>query len=169
MEKEPPIKHEKDCLKRSKIKVWKFISYEDFSYKSKILVNRSCDFNWLKIEKDGTITVKGSFQKGYAWDGCTPKINLFHITWGLFDGQLTKFNYRNYKPYTYYASMVHDILYQYKRCVPVTRKEADLIFYELLKDAKFMWSHVFFFGARTFGWLLGVWKYKSSKDIENSI
>lgn len=30
---------------------------------------------WLKISEDGLIVVK----KGYAWDGCTPKLNFFLI------------------------------------------------------------------------------------------
>jgi len=151
---------EKSCLKVGKHKIWKFVLEEDYKYKSNILKDRVCDFKWLNISEDGIITIKGSTENGYAWDGCTPKKNLLHITWGNFDGKLNRFSKSNYKPYTYYASMVHDVLYQYKRCAPITRKEADLIFYDLLKESGFMWSRVYYIGVRLFGWWFRGWKYK---------
>lgn len=156
---------DESCLKQGKSKVWKFVHQTDFSYQTNILLDRKCDYEWLTISEDGTITVKGSNGKGYAWDGCTPKKDLLHITWGNFDGKLKKFSKGDYKPYTYYASMVHDVLYQYKRCAPVTRKETDLIFLQLLKEAKFMWANIFYLGVRGFGWLFRGWKYKSKKEI----
>jgi hypothetical protein len=129
---------EGECLRKKTSKVWKFVHQKDYTYQTDLLINRDCDFEWLSISNDGTIKVKGSHANGYAWDGCTPKFNLLHITWGNFDGKIKKFEKGDYKPYTYYASMVHDILYQYKRCAPVTRKEADKIFYQMLKEAGFM-------------------------------
>ena len=57
-------------------------------------------------------------------------------------------------------------LYQYKRCAPVTRKEADLVFYHMLKEADFMWARVFYIGVRAFGWVFRGWKYKSAKEID---
>ena len=158
---------ENGCIKLRKSKVWKFVLQEDYTKTFEILKGRNCEFNWLRIV-DGEITVKGSYKNGYAWDGCTPKLNLFHITWGNFDGQLNRFSKGNYKPYTYYASMVHDVLYQYKRCAPITRKEADLIFYHLLKEAGFMWAPVFYAGVRLFGWWFSGWNYKPTKAIETS-
>ena len=160
---------EDGCLKVGKSKYWKFVSHKDFSYRTPILQNRACDFKWLRIAPDGTITVKGSHGKGYAWDGCTPKLNLLHITWGNFDGELKRFEKGDYKPYTYYASMVHDVLYQYKRCAPITRKEADLIFYDMLKDAGFMWARVFYLGVRLLGWWFRGWKYKTPQEVEASL
>ena len=157
---------ENGCLKNNKTRVWKFVRHEDFIHKSSILKNRSCNYNWLSISKEGEIRVKGSFKKGYAWDGCTPKANLLHITWGNFDGKLKKFDEGDYKPYTYYASMIHDVLYQYKRCAPITRREADRIFYNLLKESGFMWAYFYFIGVRLLGWVYCGWKYKTTKAIE---
>ncbi|MEM6737714.1 MAG: DUF1353 domain-containing protein [Bacteroidota bacterium] len=134
---------------------------EDYKYQTDLLKGRTCDFNWLKIEEDGTITIKGSFDRGYAWDGCTPKLNAIHITWGNFDGRLIRHGKGDYKPYTYYASMVHDVLYQYKRCAPITRAEADKIFLYMLKKSGFMWCYVYYIGVRSFGWIFSGWKYKS--------
>ena len=149
--------------------VWKFVHHEDYTYNSKILQNRFCDFNWLSISKNGDIKVKGSYKKGYAWDGCTPKKNLLHITWGNFDGRLKRFGKGDYKPYTYYASMIHDILYQYKRCAPITRLEADRILYIMLKDSGFMWAWAYYIGVRLLGWWFSGWKYKTSKKIEHEM
>ncbi|MCH7535221.1 MAG: DUF1353 domain-containing protein, partial [Bacteroidetes bacterium] len=132
---------------------------------SDLLKGRTCDFNWLSISENGDIRVKGSNGKGYAWDGCTPKKNLFHLTLGTPDGKLYKFGEKDYHPYAYYASMIHDVIYQYRKCVPVTRKEADLIFYKLLKDRGFMWARVYYISVRLFGGRRN-WKYKSAKQIE---
>ncbi len=164
-QEKPIIDDENGCLKTEKTKVWKFVHHKDYEYKSNLL-NRTCDFNWLSISADGTITVKGSHKNGYTWDGCTPKKNFAHITWGNFDGQLYRFKKGDYKPYAYYASMIHDVLYQYKRCVPVTRKETDKIFHEMLKDAGFMWAGVFYIGVRALGWIYSGWKYKTTEEIE---
>ena len=159
------IDDENGCVKPGKHKIWKFVHHEDYTYTTNLLQNRTCDFKWLSISDNGTITVKGSYKNGYAWDGCTPKWNLLHITWGSFDGKLKRFDKGDYKPYTYYASMVHDALYQYKRCVPVTRKEVDCLFYIMLKESGFMLSCMFYIGVRLFGWFFCGWKYNSKKDI----
>ena len=120
-EKPDPFDDENGCLKLSQDKkIWKFVHEEDYRYKTKILEGRSCNFNWLKIVPDGIITVKGTFDRGYASDGCTPKYNFLHITWGNFDGKFIKHDkdelntQHYYRPLTYFASMVHDVLYQYK-------------------------------------------------------
>jgi len=158
---------ENGCVKLGAIKVWKFVHHTDYVYTTDLLKNRTCDFKWLNISDNGSITVKGSYKNGYAWDGCTPKWNLIHITWGIFDGKLIRFGKGDYKPYTYYASMVHDALYQYKRCVPVTRKETDLIFYIMLKESGYMWAYLYYIGVRLFGGCFKGWKYKSIKEIKN--
>lgn len=62
---------------------------------------------WLDISRDGVIAVKAN-KTGYAWDGCTPKVSIFNIwIWGVPDGHV---DYRTMRPYTYYASMVHDAM-----------------------------------------------------------
>ncbi len=133
------------CLKPGVKKLWKFVHNEDFVYETEVLKGRHFNGKWLSIN-DGTITIRGSQDKnrGYAWDGCTPKFNFLQITWGLFDGQLHVHEIKStntvaYKPRTYFASMVHDAIYQYKRCVPLTKAEADKIFYHQLKEAKWIW------------------------------
>ncbi len=155
------------CIRQGPSRVWRFVHHSDFSYRSTFLIGRSFTSDWLEIKPDGEIKVLGSFDRGYAWDGCTPKWNFLHITWGIFDGNTYRFGPGDYKPRTYYASMVHDVLYQYKRCAPVTRKEADLIFLEMLLKADFLWAQVYYIGVRMFGWIFRGWKYASSNGIKS--
>ena len=60
----------------------------------------------LEIHQNGDARVLA----GYAWDGCTPKFAVFDIAIGVPDGipnKVTK------KPKAYYASLLHDVLYQF--------------------------------------------------------
>ena len=101
---------------------------------------------WLDISTSGLITVKAN-KEGYSWDGCTPKwsiLNLFIV--GAPDGHI---DYRTMKAYTYYASLVHDALYQYLDSVPVSKEKIDLLFLEMLGDFKL--RKVYYFFAKHFG------------------
>lgn len=99
--------------------------------------------------------VRGTNGAGYAWDGCTPKWEILDLVIGTPDGRL---NYVTEKPITYYASLIHDILYQFKADVPVSRKETDLIFRDELRRASFFWTIVYFAVVRLFGGFFGKWK-----------
>lgn len=70
----------------------------------------------------GYITIN----KGYSWNGCSYVPD--------FKG-------------TYYASLIHDALYQYK----VGRKIADSIFYDLMKRDKFKGAWIYYNGVKLFG------------------
>ncbi len=99
----------------------------------------------LEIKLDGTIIVK----KDYAWDGCSPKLNVLDLFWvGTPDGALNQ-----NKPITYYASLVHDALGQFAKKeperMPFNRKERDLIFKEMLEGFAFKW--VYYLAVRIFG------------------
>src|SRR5687767_14262930 len=92
-------------------KVYKYVHTEDVHIKTN-LTGLTFDNEWLSINKKGWITVKCSNKRGYAWDGCSPKVNFLDFLWGTPDGKL---DYRTEKSITYYASMIHDVLYQYKK------------------------------------------------------
>lgn len=141
-------------------KVYKFVHKEDMWIETNI-TGRTYDNNpRLVVEESGKITVKCSYKMGYAWDGCSPKGNFLHFTWGTPDGKL---NYATEKPITYFASMFHDALYQFKKDGCISRKEADVIFKILLKDAGFMWWPVYYVAVRIFGIFYGNWNRKTSK------
>ena len=131
---------------------WLFIEHEDHSFQTSI-TGRSFDSDWLRIEPDGQITVKGSREVrpgvgGYAWDGCSPKRALFDIVFGTPDGVVDPLTE---KRKTYFASMVHDALYQYGQQTGVTRREADRLFYEMLEGFQprrlYHWAVRLFAGA----------------------
>jgi len=134
--------------------VYKYIHTEDLTL-STMLVQRAFDSDWLSIDGFGDITVKGSNSDGYAWDGCSPKVNFLDLIIGTPDGRMDQ---RTKKPMTYYASMVHDCLYQYKGEVPITRLEADRLFRDMLKSSGFMWWRVYYLAVRAGGWVFGGWK-----------
>jgi hypothetical protein len=74
-------------------------------------------------------------KKGYAWDGCSPKIRINGRIYGTWDGPvMAGFNV----PVGYYASLYHDALYQYKIG---PREQADEIFLLLLRDFIFAKSY----------------------------
>jgi hypothetical protein len=88
---------------------------------------------------------------GYAWDGCTPKFSLFDILIGTPDGIP---NERTKKPKTYYASLVHDVLYQFMELNPdVPKAAADKIFLELLTRDGFAPRHIYYAAVSVFGGL----------------
>ena len=142
--------------------VYKFVHNEDVWIKTN-LTGRNPDnedpHDWLKIENDGTITVKGSRSGGFAWNGCSPKWNCLQFTWGTPDGKL---DYETERPVTYYASMIHDAIYFMKGKVNISRKETDVLFRICLRKARFMWGWKYFFAVRIFGWMCGKWAREGS-------
>jgi hypothetical protein len=142
-------------------KVWIFRHERDESIMTNI-TDRGFKRERLIIDPSGKITVKCSFGNGYAWDGCTPKWNCLHFNWGTPDGKL---DYTTGKPMTYYASMFHDALYQFKdeKDMCISRKETDVIFRLLMRRNRFMWSGLYYLAVRLFGGFCGKWTRKFSK------
>ena len=126
---------------------YKFKIKDDYEYSdTKWDMTQEFDSRWLNISVDGKVTVKAN-EKGYSWDGCTPKmsiLNLFMV--GVPDGHV---DYRTMQPYAYFASMVHDALYQYLDTVPVTKKQIDQLFLKMLGD--FKPRYVYYIFVRLFG------------------
>ena len=98
---------------------------EDLIFRDKTGVVR------LVIEQGGRITVT----RGYAWNGCSPKICVFDLLLGTPEGVV---HVRTGKPKTYYASLVHDALYQFlPDGLPLGRRHADRFFLLLLAESEF--------------------------------
>ena len=114
---------------------------EDMAFEDKKGVRR------LEITKDGRITVLA----GYAWDGCTPKFCLLDILFGIPDGVVDS---RTGRPKTYYASLIHDVLYQFlDDLLPLTRREVDGFFLGLMGVTGFTWRYAYYGAVRLFGGL----------------
>lgn len=99
----------------------------------------------LEIHPNGDAKVLA----GYAWDGCTPKFSLWDIVFGTPDGIPSN---KTKKPKTYYASLLHDGLYQFLDAdLPISRAGADRLFFELLRRDCFGPKWVYFAAVRIFG------------------
>lgn len=131
------------CRKTS---VWIYRLEADYTYQS----GREAEFlesKWLRIETSGSITVKA----GYAWNGCSPKLNVLDLcVLGTPDGIV---NVKTMKPKAYYASLVHDALYQYYSYHSLSRGEADRIFRDILRRDRFLLGPVYYCFVRALGWL----------------
>ncbi len=99
----------------------------------------------LEIHPDGTAKVLSQ----YAWDGCTPKFAIWDVVFGTPDGMP---NATTKKPKTYYASLVHDALYQFLDAgLPMSRHSADRVFLELLDRGRFRPRWIYYAAVRAFG------------------
>jgi hypothetical protein len=99
----------------------------------------------LVIRADGVARVPA----GYAWDGCTPKYCVCDIAVGIPDGVPNRVSG---KPKAYYASLWHDVLYQFLDAgLPMGRRDADLVFLELLTRDGFAPRTLYHRAVRAFG------------------
>ncbi len=98
----------------------------------------------------------------YSWDGCSPKIFFRDIYIGTPDGIEHK---DTQKPKTYYASLFHDALYQfYRKGGPYTIKDADIIFWKIMRKYEFKLTNVYYNAVRIFG---KTWKLITDKNRKN--
>jgi len=122
-----------------------------YKYKSSI---KDCEFEneWFKLEKDGTITVKGTNKNGYSWDGCSPKIKISDVYLGTLEAVL---NVNTGKSKTFYASLIHDVFYQFSKDIKsfINRKAVDNEFYVILKEHGFRFAKIYYRAVRLLGWL----------------
>ncbi|MFK8162879.1 MAG: DUF1353 domain-containing protein [Lewinella sp.] len=139
-------------------KVYKFVHRRDEYVKTNLFGR---DFvskhNFVSLSKDGVLRINGSREDGYAWDGCTPKFELLDLVFGTPDGRL---DYLTEKPITYYASMVHDVLYQHNEEIRISRQTADYLFYKILSEAGFFWAPIYYLAVRLLGAIFGKWSSK---------
>jgi hypothetical protein len=99
----------------------------------------------LIVQRDGTLTVT----RGYAWNGCSPKICIFDIVLGPPEGVVHAVTGH---PKTYYASLLHDALYQFLHAgLPLTRAEADHFFLMRLRETNFRPAPIYWAAVRVFG------------------
>lgn len=140
--------------------VYKFTEKRDIVYRTR-LVGFSYDSEWVTMYTSGEVVIKGTNKNGYSWDGCSPKMYFMGGIIGTPDGELiSDFPESIDKPITYYASMLHDVLYQNKATLPYSRADVDLEFKRQLELKKFKFASVYYFFVRKFGGMYGKWKIK---------
>ena len=99
----------------------------------------------LIVEAEGRVTVTSD----YAWNGCSPKFCVFDLLFGTPDGVVDS---RTEHPKTYYASLVHDALYQFfPDGLPLGRAEADRSFYLLMAATGFRLRFLYWLAVRLAG------------------
>ena len=120
------------------------------------ITERDFECELLTLKPDGTLTVKG----GYAWDGCSPKIVICGLAFGTPDGIV---DLNTGRPKTYFASLVHDALYQCKATeIGVSRLEADALFLNMARHSGFRYAGLYYRLIRLFGGLYGSWSLEES-------
>jgi hypothetical protein len=132
---------------------WIYVLENDFTWQT----SRSFDTGYafydskgirrLEISSTGVIKVL----KGYAWDGCTPKFKMFDLLFGTPEGIPHK---KTLLPKTYFASLVHDALYQFLDAgSPFSRRQVDKIFLHILTEYSFAPRNIYYAMVRAFGGL----------------
>lgn len=153
---------------------WIFVLDEDYTWNVNSHLSESlpkgCAFvdrfgkRWLEIHPNGDAKVLAQ----YSWDGCTPKFAVWDLVFGTPDGVP---NAKTKKPKAYYASLLHDVLYQFLDAkLPMSRREADRVFLELLTRDGFGPRWIYYFAVRMFGGvsrLFARWKrsYQGGKRV----
>jgi len=108
--------------------------------------------DWFTIAGDGRMTIR----KGYAWDGNSVKLDVFDLfIIGTPDGII---DVRTMKPKTWFASLVHDALYQYYGYHGLLRSEMDMIYLLLARKANFFPAPLYYAVIRMLGWAFYVGK-----------
>ncbi len=127
----------------------------DYQYQSGIK-NRAFENEWFKLAKDGIVIVKGAHYKGYAWDGRSPKFKIKDWYFGTWEAVL---NFDTGQSKTYYASLIHDVFYQFAKEVRsfIKRKEVDREFLNILRRDGLRFAKLYYIFVRWFGW---IWWYK---------
>ncbi len=143
----------------SRVMNWKYKLPQDYEWNCGHSLADDVDFSdgnrgklRLQLLKDGTIRVK----EGYAWDGCSPKINIFDLFMiGTPDGIIDS---GTGMPKTYHATLIHDALCQFidHEKMPLKSGEIDRFFLELLRTTGFKPRYIYFIGVRLFG---GVYRF----------
>jgi len=131
--------------------VYVYCIKHDYQYQSAIK-DRVFENEWFKLSEDGTVIIRGTYSKGYAWDGCSPKLKIKDLYVGTWEAVL---NFDTGQSKTYYASLVHDVFYQFARDLRpfVKRKEVDREFYSILKRDGFKFAKLYYIAVRLFGWV----------------
>ena len=108
-------------------KAWLYCLESDYTFKHSMLNGIEFKSKWVTISK-GKMTIKAC----YAWDGCSPR---YHVA-GLFSIGVPNGILRLGKPWTYWASLVHDVLCQFRKLIKISKRVVVQIFDDILKRDK---------------------------------
>lgn len=123
------------------------------------------EHDFLRLDQSGNLLIK----KEYAWNGCSPKFLFLGMVFGTPEGSIptqkekseiiknlrelgiSQFSWD--KPKTYYASLVHDALYQIaeKESANLSKDYTDRLFFSLLKAYRFKPAKIYYLAVKVFG------------------
>ena len=134
---------------------WIFVLDQDFVFDVRGQLPEDSSQGWAFVDSSGRRRLElrpdgeAKVLANYAWDGCTPKFAIWDIVFGTPDGIP---NSRTTKPKTYYASLLHDALYQFLDAgLPMSRAGADRVFLQLLTRDGFGPKWIYYAAVRMFG------------------
>ena len=104
-------------------KNWRYKLTDNFTMHSTHLRGVWFSCTWGEIE-DGYIVI----YRGYAWDGCSPAINIGGLWLGVPDGPLNPEG----RPQAWAASLVHDFLCQFSSEIVINKQSTVDLFREML-------------------------------------
>ena len=122
---------------------------EDKEFQTRVF-NTEFENEWMELKIDGRLMVKGSHATGYAWNGCSPKIQFLDTAIGTPEGVL---NPDTMVSKTYYPSLVHDVFYQFSFNYKnrIKRMDVDQEFYRMLLAEQFRAAGIYYAAVRIFG------------------
>jgi hypothetical protein len=132
---------------------WRYRLEENYTWESRHPFERDLVFRdkngavRFLVSRSGTLTIT----RGYSWDGCTPKFCVWDFSFGTPDGVV---NAKTGRPKTYFASLVHDVGYQFlPDGLPLKRREIDGFFLTLMTASDFGPRWIYWLAVRLFGGL----------------
>jgi len=111
-----------------------------------------------EIHPDGCITVFA----GYTWDGASPKFRIKNKVYGTWDGYIVHDTFgsdlsrlfEDGEPQLYYPTLIHDLLYRHLHQSPYSRRQADQLFLNMMREVGFKYAKAYYLAVR---WLGGVY------------
>ncbi len=116
----------KEAFRWFKQEAYLYEAPKDYHYQHPYLQGLKFTAPYVTID-NGKMTV----HKGYASDGCTPRIRIL----GLFSIGVPNGPRRQNMPSTYLASLQHDVFCQYRHHLPLTKAQVIQMFDEQLRAA----------------------------------
>lgn len=121
---------------------WRYALANDYGHASPQLHGIDFENDWVTIHR-GNIVIKA----GYAWDGCSPCISVLGLFYlGTPDGA-----HHLGVPATYHASLVHDVLCQWKKEIPISKAATVALFHDLLLEVRFPLAGLYAFAVNRLG------------------
>lgn len=119
---------------------WRFTLLHPVMFHLPIRPTQPISNEWVRLSRNGLLIVN----PGFAWDGCSI----------VGDGPRGS----NGLPITSAAALLHDVCYQFLIDAGIySRAQADRMFYDLLRQAGFAWSWLYYAGVRLVGGIYHAW------------